>query len=42
VGANRAYEPAALAIVSFIITWGAMAMIQILARFGPKADVRSH
>lgn len=41
VGANRAYEPAALAVVSFIITWGAMAMIQIIARFGPKTDGRS-
>lgn len=36
VGANRAYEPAALAIISFIITWGAMGMIQLLARFAPK------
>lgn len=36
VGANRAYEPAALAIIAFIITWGAMGMIQLLARFAPK------
>jgi putative spermidine/putrescine transport system permease protein len=36
IGANRAYEPAALAIISFIITWGAMGMIQLLARFAPK------
>ena len=36
VGANRAYEPAALAIISFIFTWVAMGMIQLLARFAPK------
>lgn len=36
VGANRAFEPAALAIISFVITWGAMGMIQLLARFAPK------
>jgi putative spermidine/putrescine transport system permease protein len=36
VGANRAYEPAALAVISFVITWGAMGMIQLLARFAPK------
>lgn len=36
VGANRAYEPSALAVISFVITWGAMGMIQLLARFAPK------
>ena len=36
IGTNRAYEPAALAIISFIITWGAMGMIQFLGRFAPK------
>ena len=40
VGANRAFEPSALAIISFIITWGAMGMIQLLARFAPKTAVR--
>lgn len=40
VGANRAFEPAALAIVSFVITWGAMGMIQLLARFAPKTARR--
>ncbi len=38
VGANKAYEPAALAIMAFIITWGAMGMIQLLARFAPKTS----
>jgi putative spermidine/putrescine transport system permease protein len=41
VGANRAYEPAALAIIAFIITWGAMGMIQLLARFAPKTSPRT-
>jgi putative spermidine/putrescine transport system permease protein len=36
VGANRAYEPSALAVISFVITWGAMGMIQLLGRFAPK------
>jgi putative spermidine/putrescine transport system permease protein len=36
IGTNRAYEPSALAIISFIITWGAMGMIQLLARFAPR------
>ena len=36
VGANRAFEPSALAIVSFVVTWVAMGMIQLLARFAPK------
>ncbi len=38
IGANRAYEPAALAIIAFAITWGAMGMIQLLARFAPKTS----
>jgi putative spermidine/putrescine transport system permease protein len=40
IGANRAYEPAALAIISFVITWGAMGMIQLLARFAPRTVAR--
>lgn len=41
IGANRAYEPAALAIITFLITWGAMGMIQLLARFAPKTAPRT-
>jgi putative spermidine/putrescine transport system permease protein len=41
VGANRAFEPAALAVISFVITWAAMGMIQLLARFAPKTAARS-
>ncbi len=40
VGANRAYEPAALAVISFVITWGCMALIQLLSRFAPKSANR--
>jgi len=40
IGANRAYEPAALAIIAFIITWGCMSLIQILSRFAPKSANR--
>ncbi|MDR3518006.1 MAG: ABC transporter permease [Azospirillaceae bacterium] len=35
VGANRAYEPSALAIIAFIVTWASMGLIQIFAR-APK------
>lgn len=33
VGANRAYEPAALAVISFAITWICMGLIQLVTRF---------
>ncbi len=32
VGANRAYEPAALSIISFAITWACMALLQVFGR----------
>jgi putative spermidine/putrescine transport system permease protein len=32
IGANRAYEPSALAIITFAITWSCMALIQLLGR----------
>jgi putative spermidine/putrescine transport system permease protein len=41
IGINKTYEPAALAVISFIITWGAMGMIQLLARFAPRTAVRN-
>lgn len=40
IGAHRAYEPAALAIIAFAITWACMAIIQILSRFAPKSASR--
>ncbi len=33
IGANRAYEPPALAVIAFAITWGCMGLIQLLTRF---------
>lgn len=33
IGANRAYEPAALAVIAFAITWGCMGLIQLVTRF---------
>ena len=33
LGANRAYEPAALAVISFGITWACMGLIQLVTRF---------
>ena len=32
IGANRAYEPAALAVIAFAITWACMGLIQLVAR----------
>jgi putative spermidine/putrescine transport system permease protein len=32
IGANRAYEPAALAIITLAITWACMGLIQVLGR----------
>ncbi len=32
VGANRAYEPSALAIIAFLVTWASMGLIQVFAR----------
>lgn len=34
MGQNRAYEPAALAIISFLLTWGAIGLIQLFGRGG--------
>ncbi len=36
IGANRAYEPSALAIISFALAWGVMGAIQLLDRLAPK------
>lgn len=32
IGANRAYEPSALAIIAFAITWACMGLIQVFGR----------
>ncbi|MBB3952021.1 ABC transporter permease [Aureimonas jatrophae] len=44
VGANRAYEPAALAIIAFAVTWGCMILLQLAgggAPGRPRASVRA-
>lgn len=42
VGANRAYEPAALAVISFAITWACMGLMHAVGRRGlaPVAGTR--
>ncbi len=42
IGANRAYEPAALAVIAFAITWGCMALIQVVSRFAPRPPAQPH
>jgi putative spermidine/putrescine transport system permease protein len=42
VGANKAYEPSALAVISFAITWLCMGLIQIVVRLAPKPPAQSH
>jgi putative spermidine/putrescine transport system permease protein len=32
IGANRAYEPAALAIIAFVVTWACMGLLQVIGR----------
>lgn len=32
IGANRAYEPSALAIIAFFVTWACMGLIQVFGR----------
>jgi putative spermidine/putrescine transport system permease protein len=41
IGANRAYEPPALAIIAFIMTWASMGLINIASRFQKVARVRT-
>lgn len=38
LGQNRAYEPAALAILSFALTWGSIGLIQWIGRGVPGQD----
>ncbi len=32
IGANRAYEPSALAIIAFVVTWACMGLIKVFGR----------
>jgi putative spermidine/putrescine transport system permease protein len=40
IGANRAYEPAALAVIAFGITWLCMGLIQLVTRFQKHTQTR--
>lgn len=40
LGANRAYEPAALAVIAFVITWACMGVIQLVSRFSKAAPAK--
>ncbi len=40
LGANRAYEPAALAVIAFAITWACMGLIQLVTRLQKHTQVR--
>lgn len=40
IGANRAYEPAALAIIAFAITWACMGLINLFAAMGRQTSRR--
>jgi putative spermidine/putrescine transport system permease protein len=46
IGANRAYEPSALAIIAFIVTWACMGLIQVFGRgarrIGRPAPLAGH
>ncbi|KKX29300.1 ABC transporter permease [Rhizobium sp. LC145] len=41
VGANKAYEPSALAIIAFAITWLSMGLLQLVSRFSKLAPART-
>ncbi|XDB00037.1 ABC transporter permease [Sulfitobacter sp. LCG007] len=40
IGANRAYEPAALAVIAFAITWFCMGLIQLVSRFSAQGRAK--
>jgi len=37
IGANRAYEPSALAVIAFAVTWACMGILQVIGRAGHHA-----
>ena len=39
LGQNRAYEPAALAVISFALTWACMGIITVVGRGSSQAQV---
>lgn len=41
MGGNRAYEPAALAVIAFSITWACMGLIQLATRLAPHTRAKT-
>ncbi|MDR6756694.1 putative spermidine/putrescine transport system permease protein [Mycoplana sp. BE70] len=41
IGANKPYEPFALSVIAFGITWGCLALIQLVTRFQKTAPVKA-
>ncbi len=41
LGSNRAYEPAALAVIAFAITWACMGLIQLVTRLSKHERARA-
>lgn len=41
LGANRAYEPPALAVIAFAITWGCMGLMQLVTRLAKHERARA-
>jgi len=39
LGQNKAFEPAALAVISFALTWACMGIIQFIGRGGEQIQV---
>jgi putative spermidine/putrescine transport system permease protein len=40
IGGNKAYEPAALAVIAFLITWASLGLIQLAGRLAPHARAK--
>jgi putative spermidine/putrescine transport system permease protein len=41
IGANRAYEPPALAVIAFALTWGCMGLMQLVSRLSKHERARA-
>ncbi len=41
VGANKAYEPSALAVIAFSITWLSMGLLNLVSRFGKARPAKA-
>ena len=41
IGANKAYEPPALAMIAFLMTWASIGLINLVSRFQKVARART-